>query len=290
MKTYKKILAFAISIILCISTYIPAVFAIDSYETSFSDFKHIDYDYITEFSDGGKDYVYIINGVVNHALVPPEDFNPITASDEILARYCFPARPSTRSSDEYNQWVSQMSTYTGAETPNMSVKMKPAKSNDSISNQIESKATAKYSRNWSGYVANLGANSTSWYSQVQGDYTHPTVSATSGSCVNSYWVGLGGYNSGKLVQAGTSTNGQTSHSAWYEYLSDDSTGQTVAMQVITGLTINAGDSIHLYVAFQQANDKFGYYVANNTTGKGASGYVENLAASAQFDGTTAEWC
>lgn len=31
-----------------------------------------------------------------------------------------------------------------------------------------------------------------------------------------------------------------------------------------------------------------YYIANNTTGKSASGYVE-LDASKQFDGTTVEW-
>lgn len=35
-------------------------------------------------------------------------------------------------------------------------------------------------------------------------------------------------------------------------------------------------------------NKFEYYIANNTTGKSASGYVE-LDASKQFDGTTVEW-
>ena len=46
--------------------------------------------------------------------------------------------------------------------------------------------------------------------------------------------------------------------------------------------------IHVYITFQKANNKFEYYIANNTTGKSASGYVE-LDASKQFDGTTVEW-
>ena len=39
---------------------------------------------------------------------------------------------------------------------------------------------------------------------------------------------------------------------------------------------------------QRGSNKFEYYIANNTTGKSASGYVE-LDASKQFDGTTVEW-
>lgn len=290
MKKYQKGIAFVLAVVLCISISFTSAFASDNIENSASGFSHIDYDYVTEFSDGGKDYVYIIDGMANHALVPPDDFDPLTASDEMLDRYCFPPRPTTRNFDEYNMWVAQMSTYKGAESPNLSVKIEPVAPDDFLDYQNETRATSiKYTSNWSGYVANLGASSTSWYSQVQGDYTHPTISATSGTCVNSYWIGLGGYNSGKLVQAGTSTIGSSSHSAWYEYLSDDPTGQTVAMQVITGLTINPGDSIHLYISFEKANNKFTYYVANNTTGRGSSGYVENLSAAKQFDGTTAEW-
>ena len=98
---------------------------------------------------------------------------------------------------------------------------------------------------------------------------------------------MGGYNgSEKLVQAGTSTYGKSTHKAWYEYLSD--TGESVYMQYIDSLTVSAGDSIHVYITFQKANNKFEYYIANNTTGKSASGYVE-LDASKQFDGTTVEW-
>lgn len=53
----------------------------------------------------------------------------------------------------------------------------------------------------SGYVAKGGTNA---FAQVQGDFVQPTIQ--SGCANNTYestWVGLGGYNSGKLVQTGT---------------------------------------------------------------------------------------
>lgn len=58
----------------------------------------IDYDHIEELADGGKIYVYIINGIENRFPVPPEGFKPLTASDEQLETYGFPPRP-----DEENQ-------------------------------------------------------------------------------------------------------------------------------------------------------------------------------------------
>ena len=122
----------------------------------------------------------------------------------------------------------------------------------------------------------------------QADYTQPTISSISGtssSNVIGYWDGLGGHNTGSLVQAGTATTGLSDHWAWYEYLSASNLNPAVR---ITSLEINPGDSIHVYISFQQANDKFNYYIANNTTGKSASGIVE-IDADEYFDGSTAEW-
>ena len=38
--------------------------------------------YITEYEDGGRDYVYIIDDIEHHCLVPPEGFSPLTATDD----------------------------------------------------------------------------------------------------------------------------------------------------------------------------------------------------------------
>ena len=289
----KKFLSYILAVAMCLALMPTISFAATDDETSVN-IQELEYDHVIDFPDGGKDYVYIIEGIENHYLVPPEGFNPLTATDEELDRYCFPDRPnivngisddSMAQSTEYAEWVALMENYSGAPEPDLAVRINPVV--DEGSEPTTRATSSRYSKIWSGYESNLGANSKSFYTQVQVDYKQPTISATSGSCLNSYWVGLGGRNTAKLVQAGTATEGKSDHYAWYEYLSDY-TGETVAMQVISSLPVKAGDKIHVYIAFQKANNKFEYYIANNTTGKSASGYV-NLQSSTQFDGTTAEW-
>ncbi len=287
MRVGKKLLSLLMGIaVLFVS--VPSVFAADVGTT---DRVSISYDYVTEFDDGGRDYVYIIDGVKNHYLVPPEDFDPLTATDEELDRYCFPDRPEaavTLSNEvsDYSEWYSLMSNYTGTPEPEISISVQPV---DPEPDTPTTRATSISFYNWSGYASDLGDSSSKFYTQAQMDYKQPTISSVESGAVtlNSYWIGFGGYNgSQKLVQAGTSTSGINTHKAWYEYLSD--TGETVYMQYIDSLAVSAGDNIHVYIAFQKANDKFEYYIANNSTGKSASGYVE-LDADTQFDGTTVEW-
>lgn len=287
MKIGKKFLSLLMGVAVLLVSSLPAFAA----EVETTDCAFVSYDYVTEFDDGGKDYVYIIDGVKNHYLVPPDDFDPLTATDEELDRYCFPDRPeamalSDAANSDYSDWYSLMANYTGTPEPEISVSVQPVNPEPTAP---VTRATSATSYNWSGYVSDLGDSSSKFYTQAQVDYTQPTISAIESGAVtlNSYWIGFGGYNgSEKLVQAGTSTYGKSTHKAWYEYLSD--TGETVHMQYIDSLTVSAGDSIHVYITFQKANNKFEYYIANNTTGKSASGYVE-LDASKQFDGTTVEW-
>lgn len=163
--------------------------------------------------------------------------------------------------------------------------VKPSEPGAIEGKELQARVSSRYTANWSGYVADLGVNSSSFYTQVQMDYTQPTVTSASGTCINSYWVGLGGYNTGKLVQAGTATNGTSDHYAWYEYLSN--TGDWIYMTRLN-LAVRAGDSIHVYISFQAANNIFSYYIANNTTGQSVANTV-SLTTAAQFDGTTAEW-
>jgi hypothetical protein len=73
--------------------------------------------YITEFEDGGRDYVYIIDDIEHHCLVPPEGFSPLTATDEELARYCFPPRPTDEA--QLKQWENQMKYYKSTPAPSV---------------------------------------------------------------------------------------------------------------------------------------------------------------------------
>lgn len=78
MKIGKKFLSLLMGVAVLLVSSLPAFAA----EVETTDCASVSYDYVTEFDDGGKDYVYIIDGVKNHYLVPPDDFDPLTATDE----------------------------------------------------------------------------------------------------------------------------------------------------------------------------------------------------------------
>jgi hypothetical protein len=95
-------------------------------------------------------------------------------------------------------------------------------------------AGLEHSRNWSG-IAVTGRV----YTQVAGSWKVPTVIATLGNRYASDWVGIGGYSSGDLIQAGISeqyTGGHASYNAWTEIL-------PAPEVVIPGFLVHPGDAI-----------------------------------------------
>lgn len=164
------------------------------------------YDYVTELPDGGKIYTFVIDGIENNFPVPPEGFNPLTASDETLETYGFPPRPVDK--EELTEWKENMAAYKTTPIPEIEQTDRVHGANIPVPNMLTTFSSSdirnSYSTNWSGYVAKGGTNA---FAQVQGDFVQPTIQ--SGCANNTYestWVGLGGYNSGKLVQTGTAMN------------------------------------------------------------------------------------
>ncbi len=281
-KFASKITALISSLVLtCTITMTTVADAADTTETS----RLLQCDHIVELSDGGKIYVYYIDGVENDFPVPPAGFKPIDASDEELATYGFPPRPDNEA--ELMEWTEHMSAYKYTPIPQISqtdvingAYHQPL-SNDS--NTTRSLDQTYYHPFWSGYVAKGN------FAMVQGDFTQPTINSSNPAYTHeSTWVGLGGYNTGKLVQTGTAmtTYGGTNHYyAWYEYLSPANPNLEVQFNSII---VNAGDKIHTYCSFQQANNLFNAYIANNTNGTSQSVLV-NISASEYFDSSTAEF-
>lgn len=283
IKKYSKFISAILSVVMVLSISAPAMAAVpDTNDT-------LKYDYVEELPDGGKIYTYIIDGIKNCFPVPPEGFNPLTASDETLATYGFPPRPTDK--DEFKEWEKNMSAYKTTPIPEIeegeviSAPFEPAE--DSFFNSRSIAFTNKNSSNWSGYVAKGGTNA---FAQVQGDFVQPTIA--SDCAKNTYqgtWIGLGGYNgSGKLVQTGTAmdtANGARHYYAWYEYISPSKTNPAIKL---TSVTVRGGDRIHAYCSFQRSNNKFNAYIANNTNGTSQSILID-LPASQYYDGTTAEF-
>ena len=281
-KFASKITALISSLVLtCTITMTTVADAADTTETS----RLLQCDHIVELSDGGKIYVYYIDGIENDFPVPPAGFKPIEASDEELATYGFPPRPDNEA--ELTEWNENMAAYKYTPIPQISQSdvihgTYLPHFTDNHSNPKSLDQTTG-SSNWSGYVSKGS------FAMVQGDFTQPTIDPSNPSYTHeSTWTGLGGYNSGKLVQTGTAMNtyaGNNHYYAWYEYLSPANPNPEIQFNSIT---VNPGDNIHTYCSFQQANNLFNAYVANNTNGTSQSVLV-NISASEYFDSGTAEF-
>jgi hypothetical protein len=76
--------------------------------------------------------------------------------------------------------------------------------------------TTVYTSNWSGYVATAPGQ----YTSVSASWVVPSVSTSSPPAYSSAWIGIGGWNSTRLIQVGTDqdvlNNGSAVYFAWRE--------------------------------------------------------------------------
>ncbi len=112
------------------------------------------------------------------------------------------------------------------------------------------------SRNWAGYVATGGS-----FTSVSATWTIAQPSPTTAG-IDATWVGIGGYGSNDLVQAGTQAEvtrtGDIRYSAWMERLPQ--AAQTVS------LTVSGGDSVTVTLT-EQSSGQWLTSLVNNTTGR-----------------------
>lgn len=238
---------------------------------------------IVEFDDGGKDYIFTINGAEEHCLVPPEDFNPIDATNEELERYCFPPRPNNE--NELNDWIRMMDNYKGTPIPEVTtieVSKRKTRALSYVSNYASTTIYA-YADFRAGYSAIT--HGTTEISQVQMNYAQPTILSTSDNCKNLYGIGIG--NDYREVSIGTGSNGMNNNFVWIRCVSDNPSIPLEEIE-ITSLIVNPGDSIHLYISYEKENNKVTYYIANNTTGQSTNGYLIRNAAD-YYSGISAQW-
>ncbi len=255
-------------------------------------FESIAYDSVKELPDGGKIYIYKFDGVTHQFPLPPEDFDPLSATDEQLSTYGIPPRPDINNEDDYLSWVEIVDGVNFVPMTELEVLLHSEKESAPVHTCSE---TNKYSStvpdksvNWSGYVSNLGSSSSEFYTQVQVDYVEPTLTSNGGICGNGVWIGLGDANgSQKLVQAGTAIKlmEPDKHYAWFECIGS---GVNSHPQTIKGFNVNPGDKIHIYISFQAANDLFNWYIVNSTTGQAMSD-TPIYDSDIYFDGSSVEW-
>ena len=96
-----------------------------------------------------------------------------------------------------------------------------------------------YSSNWAGYAVTRGP-----YRSVSGQWTVPAVRPTGRSAFSAQWVGIDGFSTTSLIQAGTQADfyaGAAHYSAWWEIL-------PAPAVPVRGLTIRAGDVVSVTIA------------------------------------------
>ena len=118
----------------------------------------------------------------------------------------------------------------------------------------------EHSSNWSGVAVTGGS-----YQRVTGSWVVPRVKITPGNRYAADWVGIGGYGSSDLIQAGTSeesVGGHANYYAWTEILPAPSSQ-------LSGFAVSPGNSITVDVN-QVSAGSWTITVTNHSTGKVAT--------------------
>ena len=118
-------------------------------------------------------------------------------------------------------------------------------------------ASESPSRNWAGYAA-----SGTGFTGVSARWTIPPFSPGAAAGTDATWVGVGGFDTKDLIQAGTeqttSGDGATDYDAWVEMLPNAS--DTVL------LPVHAGDTVSVSIV-QQSTGTWLISLVNDTTGQ-----------------------
>jgi hypothetical protein len=186
------------------------------------------------------------SGRTTEQVVPPSTFHPLTASPDELRRYHFDDRPTDPVG--LAEWTEEYRHFTGFAKPGICVRA-----------DMQNVATL----DWSGIEQQKLSDQT-YYRKARAQFMQPTWQFSCAHMSNeASWVGLGGPDTSKLIQAGTSgdpTDG-SKYLAWYEFLNNsyDSTSR------IFTLVVHPGDSIYPRVSFRAAGYAE-FEVFNATTG------------------------
>jgi hypothetical protein len=231
--------------------------------------------------------------------LPALDVDPLSLSAADLVARGYPPRPDPKAAPgQYQKWVSLLSHRPTVIEPH--VVKNPSRVHGPIRG-LAANGTSNASgtsNNWSGYVIATG-NAAPAYGEIFGAWYVPRAYAESGFWhlnYSSFWVGMDGYGTPDVVQAGTDENTQTvfglqfsSYGAWTEWY-------PLSSQSISNFSVNPGDEIYCWVWVGTANDTWsatggvGWFYVWNVTQNNVAAYLSTAAPSGTvFNGHQAEW-
>lgn len=237
---------------------------------------------------------------------PPMNFDPLAASDAELAQFGFPPRPDAQTApDRYAVWKKLVTA--------PQHRLEPALEHTTIHNGrahlvsprggapdlarnarsgIANEPASVTTMNWSGYAVVDGANPFQSGTTVYGEWVVPVAQQAAGTCTgawsySSQWVGIDGFTSSDVLQAGIEVDalcsrGSTTafYSAWYEWYPDVETR-------ITNLPIAPGNIIGVEV-WNSGPSQGNAYIVNYTTQQSVS-LAFNAPAGTRLIGDSVEW-
>lgn len=231
-------------------------------------------------------------------VAPPKDFDPLNASDQDLEYHGFPPRPDENAAPTaYASWKSAIVASKTRIVPKLEVTNVfhgPAKGKAGLANTPKAGSNTLEFYNWSGYVNRDSATaygSSSFYF-VYADFVVPVARQAFGVCTGGWdwessWVGIDGYGSPDVMQAGIEAdaycNGSTTasyYSPWFEWYPNGETR-------ITNLGIAPGDDYFVEV-WSTSNTVGHAYLVNRNTNTAVS-ITFGAPAGTHLVGNTAEW-
>jgi hypothetical protein len=233
---------------------------------------------------------------------PLTGFNPVTASDAELAAYGIPPRPDQSQPALYAHWV-KLVTAPQTRLTNPSVQTTDIINGVARGRQdrgMIANAVSTTTDNWSGYaISTAGGTFKKNNSSIFSEYTMPNIGVDNCSdkpYAMSEWVGIDGFDSDDVLQAGTvstpcGTSG-TSYVAWYEWYEAGCTSSSASYpcyQTNVSLPVSPGDLIEVEVWYTTAAPKGHAYILNFTTGKSVSVGFNQPSGTATYEGNSAEW-
>jgi hypothetical protein len=219
---------------------------------------------------------------------PPKDFNPLTATDNQLAVHGIPRRPDATSEPGlrkiWDQAFSKPVTFVEAQL--VEDKVWRSLPHGVVGVQKQGFGLAGH---WAGAVvqtSSLKLSPAEPANTVFAQWVVPKINTSTketGSQTVGFWVGLGGWNTGQVLQAGTAAtlSGNTvTYWAWTEWYP--------AGYQVANLQVQAGDTVSVLVCAPQSDH--GYVsMMNHRTNIAISVGVSDPNGTAAYDGSSVEW-
>jgi len=229
---------------------------------------------------------------------PPQDFDPLTASDEDLAYHGFPPRPDEAASPKpFASWAKAMNASKTRIVPKLeqtTISHALSQSNANVAPPAAGSNGSLSSYFLAGYLNPSGPTTygTNAFYYVLSDLYVPAASQGPGVCTGAWvdgfsWIGIDGYATADLLQAGIEYDAYckglasgAAYALWYQWYP----GYEV---LVTNLPIAPGDPYFIELWHTSATQAYAYFVNENTNQAAEVGFT--APAGTALTGRSAEW-